>query len=74
MLLCSIMNKILAHVIWNLFSFNFIQIKKNVPTFPEFGLYIPYILHILYAKWINVSNDTSELHYTATKTFIYLYI
>ncbi len=35
--LCS--TKILAYVIWNSFSFNFIQIKKNVPTFPEFVLY-----------------------------------
>ncbi len=36
------MNKILAHVILNYFSFsfNFIKIEKNVPTFLEFGLYI----------------------------------
>ncbi len=35
--LCSIVNKILAHVIWKSFSFHFIQIKtKNVPTFLEF--------------------------------------
>ncbi len=33
------MNTILAYVIWNYFSFNFIQIKKNAPTFLEFGLY-----------------------------------
>ncbi len=37
--LCSIVNKILAHVILNSYSFHFIQIKKNVSTFPEFGLY-----------------------------------
>ncbi len=35
---CSIVNKVLAHVIWNSFGFHFIQIKKTVPTFPEFGL------------------------------------
>ncbi len=37
--LCSIVNKIFAHVIWNSFSFHFIKILKNVPRFPEFGLY-----------------------------------
>ncbi len=37
--LCSIVNIILAHVILKTFSFNFIQKKKNVPTFPEVGLY-----------------------------------
>ncbi len=38
--LCSIVHQILSHVIWNYFSFNFIQIKKkNIPTFPEFGLH-----------------------------------
>ncbi len=30
---------ILAHVILNYFSFHFIQILKNLPTFPEFELY-----------------------------------
>ncbi len=46
------MNKILAHVILNYFSFsfNFIKIEKNVPTFLEFGLYIYvniYLKHIV---------------------------
>ncbi len=36
--LCSIVNKILAHVIWNYFSFHFIQILENVPTILEFRL------------------------------------
>ncbi len=36
--LCSIVYKILAHVNLNYFSFNFIQIKKNIPTFPEIML------------------------------------
>ncbi len=27
--LCSIVNKILAHVLWKYFSFHFIQIKKK---------------------------------------------
>ncbi len=44
--LCSIVNKILAHVILNYFSFHFIQIK--VPIFPEFRLYIKKITYILY--------------------------
>ncbi len=35
----SIVNKILAHVILKYFSFHFIQIL-NIPTFPEFGLYL----------------------------------
>ncbi len=30
-------------MIWNSFSFHFIQIKKNVPTFLEFGLYVIYV-------------------------------
>ncbi len=30
--LCSIVNKILAHVIWNSFSFHFIQILKKRPN------------------------------------------
>ena len=34
--LCSVVNKILAQVTWNSLSFNFIQIKKNIPTFQEF--------------------------------------
>ncbi len=29
-LLCSIVNKILAHVVWNSFSFHFIQINKKM--------------------------------------------
>ncbi len=37
--LCSIVNNIVAHVIWKYFSFNFIPILKNIPTFPEFGFY-----------------------------------
>ncbi len=28
-----------THVIWKYFSFNFIPILKNIPTFPEFGFY-----------------------------------
>ncbi len=35
---CSIVNKILAHVIWKSFGFPFIQIQKNIPALPEFGL------------------------------------
>ncbi len=38
-LLCSIVNQMLAHVIRKSFSFNFIYILKNIPTFPEFELY-----------------------------------
>ncbi len=64
--LCFIVNKILAHVIWNSFSFHFIQIKKNVPTFPGFGLYlylfIFYNLYKIYHK--------KEIK----QTFIYLFL
>ncbi len=48
MLLCSIINKILAHVIWKSFNFHFIKIKKNVPIFPEFGLYYKTVWARLY--------------------------
>ncbi len=43
--LCSIVNKILAHEIWKSFSWNsfsFYSNLKNVPTFPEFVLYLLY--------------------------------
>ncbi len=50
--LCSIVNKILAHVIWNSFTFHFIFkcSQKNVPTFPEFGLYIYYWEGVVWIK------------------------
>ncbi len=38
------------------FSFHFIQIKKNVPTFPEFGLHI-YIAFIHLADAFIQSNS-----------------
>ncbi len=46
--LCSIANKILAHVIWKSFKFSFYKKKKNVPTFLEFRLY---------KNWMNASSD-----------------
>ncbi len=48
--LCSIVNKIWAHVIWKSFSFHIIKIKKNIPTFPEFGC-TTLLLPILFIHW-----------------------
>ncbi len=48
-------------------SFHFIKIKKNVPTFPEFGLYIYIYIYIYIYSSSNISNFSLKC-YTHTQT------
>ncbi len=76
--ICSIVNKILTHMIWKSFSFFlFYSIFKNVTKFPEFRLYVTHVIHTyndlnafymyafircFYPKWLKVHSGYTFFH------------